>query len=530
MQQRLNAIGFVPSLVLAGSSGFLVALGAPPNGLLAMNWIGFAPLILIATRDATTVRRAALFGFVGGLGIGLGGFPWIAEMLVKFARVPVPVGWLGLLVFASWMAIPYAIWAAGLRAGPRHGALGWLYGVALFVALQFSWPVLFPYSPFLGFAEKPEFMQFAEVVGVHGVEAVAIAATFFLCRAVLATEATAGFTNLAVWLILPLVLYAAGSARMASLDSQAESARTLRVGIVQPNVGIGSIGAERRLARLREPSRLAEERGAELVVWPEAGVFPFEIKRPFERDSRSSRRRVLKLHATPTVFGAGSRDKDARFGYNSAFFVDEDGIAQGSYDKVNLVPLGEAIPLIDPDWVTDYIPQIAHHEAGEGPARFVLDRDPEAGGDVAFAPLICYEDIIPGYVLDAAAQEGGIELFVNLTIDSWYGDTAEPWEHLALAQFRAIEHRIPIVRSVSTGVSAVIDYNGRLVAHIPLRPVTRANLDENPPEILVEDLALLRNTETDPTIYAQVGWLFPYLCIVGAGAAAMWANPRKRSA
>ena len=239
---------------------------------------------------------------------------------------------------------------------------------------------------------------------------------------------------------------------------------------------------------------------------------------------------MLKLHATPTVFGAGSRDKDARFGYNSAFFVDEDGIAQGSYDKVNLVPLGEAIPLIDPDWVTDYIPQIAHHEAGEGPARFVLDRDPEAGGDVAFAPLICYEDIIPGYVLDAAAQEGGIELFVNLTIDSWYGDTAEPWEHLALAQFRAIEHRIPIVRSVSTGVSAVVDYNGRLVAHIPLRPVTRANLDENPPEILVEDLALLRNTETDPTIYAQVGWLFPYLCIVGAGAAAMWANPRKRSA
>ena len=128
---------------------------------------------------------------------------------------------------------------------------------------------------------------------------------------------------------------------------------------------------------------------------------------------------------------------------------------------------------------------------------------------------------MPEYVRRVAAQTGGVELFVNLTIDSWYGDTAEPWEHLALAQFRAVEHRIPLVRSVSTGVSAVVDANGRLVSHIPLRPVTPQNFAEFPAELLIESLSLSRNTGANPTVYARLGWLFPYLCqaivVLGAG-------------
>lgn len=518
MKQRLEALGFVPSLLIASSSGFVISLGAPPNGWLIASWIGFAPLILVATRDATTLRQAGWFGLAGGLGVGMGGFPWIAEMLVVFARVPEPVGWLGMFGFSAWMAIAYALWAIGLRAGPRRGMAGWLWATALFVAVLFCWPVIFPYSPFLGFAETPELMQLAEFLGVHGVEAVVISATIFFSRALVAQTGAARLTNLAAFVALPVLLYAFGSARMAALDAEAQDARSLRIGVVQPNVGIGSIGADRQMERLRVPSRMAEERGAELVVWPEAGVYPFEINRPFTGDSRSSRRGVLTHHRTPTVFGAGSRDAGARFGYNSAYFIDAEGRARGAYDKVNLVPLGEAIPLIDPDWVTDRIPQIAHHEAGVAPSRFVLERSDARGGDVAFTPLICYEDIIPAFVRTTAAQEGGVELFVNLTIDAWYGDSAEPWEHLALAQFRAVEHRVPIVRSVSTGVSAVVDYNGRLVSHFPLRPVSRENLDEFPPEVLVEDLVLLRNTESEPTVYATVGWLFPYgCCLVVAG-------------
>ena len=119
---------------------------------------------------------------------------------------------------------------------------------------------------------------------------------------------------------------------------------------------------------------------------------------------------------------------------------------------------------------------------------------------------------------EVAALPGGVELFVNVTIDAWYGDSAEPWEHLALAQLRSVEHRIPMVRSVSTGVSAVIDAAGRLVAHIPLRPVAEDTLADFPPELLVEDVALPRNTAEAPTPYARGGWLLGPFCVVGVAA------------
>ena len=520
MQQRLEQLGLLPSLLIAGCSGFIVALGAPPNGLLVANWVGFVPLILMATRDRVGVREALALGLVGGLGIGLGGFPWIGEMLVRFAGAPVVVGWVGLLLFSLWMAIPYGIWAAGLRLGPRGGLVGWLWTVALFVALQSSWPVLFPYSPFLGFAETPEMMQLAELVGVHGVEAVVISASVFLSRCLVVPSSLARVAYVAIGATTPLLVYLYGDLRMEAIDREAVGAPTLRVGVIQPNVGIDRIPLGIQMQRLTKPSSRAEELGAELIVWPEAGVYPYRIDRPFAGDSQRPERRVLSRHHTPTVFGAGSRVPGERFGYNSAYYVDGEGRPLGRYDKVNLVPLGESIPIIDPVWLTERIPAVAHRERGDAPARFVVrlrDRPKPRGGEaaareIAFAPLICYEDIIPDYVRRVAAQPGGVELFVNLTIDSWYGDSAEPWEHLALAQFRAVEHRVPIVRSVSTGVSAVVDSNGRLVSHLPLRPVTGENFANYPPEILVETLSLPRNTAREPTVFARVGWLFPHAC------------------
>ena len=127
MQARIERLGFGPSLVIASTSGFVIALGAPPGGWLVGHWIGFVPLILMARRRAWTWRQAALLGLLGGMGVGLGGFPWIAEMLVKFARVPWLLGYLGLAFFSAWMAIPYALWAVGMRFGPLDGWRGLLF-------------------------------------------------------------------------------------------------------------------------------------------------------------------------------------------------------------------------------------------------------------------------------------------------------------------------------------------------------------------------------------------------------------------
>jgi apolipoprotein N-acyltransferase len=525
MQSRLLSLGFGPSVAVAATSSFILALGAPPNGWTIAHWLGWVPLLVIVRRDRVTLREAAWLGLVGGLGVGLGGFPWIAEMFVRFAGLPWLLALLGLLLFSAWMAIPYVLWAVGLRAGPRVGTASFVWAIALFVSLQNVWPNLFPYTPLLGFAERPEWMQLAELGGVHLIEAVVIGAALLAARAVITPPGAAMARDLAFAVLMPVVLFGYGSWRMATLDAETEAAPTLRVAIVQPNLPVGGVPGRIKMDRLSVPSQRAERMGADLIVWPEAGAYPYRIDRPFIHDRDLGPGRALARHATPTIFGANSWEPGERFGRNAVYSLAADGRVLATYDKVNLVPFGEAIPIVDPNWVTDRIPHIAHHERGEAPGRFVLEArtsPPEPGREIAAGPLICYEDIIPGFVRQVAALPGGIDLFVNVTIDAWYGDSAEPWEHLALAQFRSVEHRIPMVRSVSTGVSAVVDQTGRLVAHIPLRPVGVDTLADYPPELLVERIALPRNTERRPTPYARFGWLFPQVCqltAVGMGIA-----------
>ncbi len=516
IRDRIDELGFVPSLLIASSCGALFALGAPPSGQLWAAWLGFVPLILMARRPGISKRQSLSLGLAGGMGIGLGGFPWIATMLVEFVHVPPIVGFIGLCFFSLWMAIPYGLFALGLRLGPLSGLSGlsgWssrLWASALFASLIWLWPTLFPYTPLIGFAEHPEMMQFAEFGGVHFIEALVVLCAVFVSDAVIAASQRERLLYACLALVIPALFVGYGRWRMADLDAAAESAPSVRVGVVQPNVPVGGVEARRQLHRLQEPSVKAQDLGAEVIIWPEAGAYPYRIARPIPARDEATARRVLGRHFLPTVFGVHTRHPRLRFGYNSVLLMNRKGYIKGSYDKVNLVPLGEFIPIVDPDWLTDLVPEIAHHYRGKGPARFVVERE---GTPVRLGPLICYEDIIAAFAREVAAQAGGIELFVNVTIDAWYGDSAEPWEHLALAQFRSVEHRIPMVRSVSTGVSAVIDYNGRLVRHIPLRPVSLKTLDQYRPEVIVETIALLRNTAEQPTIYARFGWLFPHLCL-----------------
>jgi apolipoprotein N-acyltransferase len=195
------------------------------------------------------------------------------------------------------------------------------------------------------------------------------------------------------------------------------------------------------------------------------------------------------------------------------FNMTADGRVVEVFDKVNLMPFGEYIPIVDPEWAQSYVPALSHNLAGEGPKRFEVQpaatpEAPDPGPPIQLGPLVCYEDIFPQFARKVAAL--GIHAFVNVTIDTWFGDTAEPWEHLALAQFRSVEHRIPMVRSVSTGVSTVVDHNGRIVAHLdvtdpsPKQPI--------PEQLIVHDVKLPRKTTERPTLFGRAGFVLPWLC------------------
>ena len=509
---------FLAKLVLASSSSLLMGLGSPPNGWTPLIWLSFVPFFLVLEDASLTRRQGAWAGFASGIAIGLVGFPWIARMLVNFTGVPWPVATLGLVAFSIWMAVPFALTGIAVWHLARRDAASWqrwLLPPAVFAACQFLWPALFPYTPTIGFAEVPEWMQLAELGGIHLVEAQIIIAGRLGAQALRTGPVRSRVICALLSLAIPIVSGALGAWRMSAIDAELAAARTIKLGLVQPNTPIAFRDRDESMARLRIPSRRAQDEGAQLVVWPETGSYPYRVTRPFRKDSTSARKQVLLRHSIPTLFGAGSREREARHGYNSFYVMGADGVVRDRYDKVIRVPFGEYIPFVNPDLLNEIAPTVAHRHAGEGPRRWAIEL-PGTPLPLLAGPTICYEDILPGFSHDIARLEGGIEIYINTTIDAWYGYEKEPWEHLALAQFRSVEHRIPLVRAVSTGVSAYVDATGRLAAYIPSRAVTLQNVAEFPAEHLVVEIPIARDTASRPTFFGSFGWLYPWLCVLAS--------------
>jgi apolipoprotein N-acyltransferase len=148
--------------------------------------------------------------------------------------------------------------------------------------------------------------------------------------------------------------------------------------------------------------------------------------------------------------------------YNTAVSSDPAGNVTGRYDKQYLLTFGEYLPLGETFPVLyQWSPNSGHFSPGSSLDPLVVDVRGERHPVTA---LICYEDILPRFTNDAV-RHAKPELLVNMTNDAWFGDTTEPWEHLALAAFRAIEHRRYLVRGTNSGVSAVVDPVGRVIAH-----------------------------------------------------------------
>ena len=205
-----------------------------------------------------------------------------------------------------------------------------------------------------------------------------------------------------------------------------------------------------------------------IVVWPESAI-PFLLTET--PDALAAIAALLGPRDT-LVTGAVRADTEegGRVFYNSVYAIGGDGEIRDAYDKVRLVPFGEYLPLeswLERLGLTKIVPLPGVFRAGFR-ARLL---DPVEGP--AFLPMICYEAIFPG----AAEVEGARPGFLlNVTNDAWFGATSGPYQHFALARLRAIEQGLPLVRVANTGISAVFDPFGRVVAERGLGVVDHMDL------------------------------------------------------
>jgi apolipoprotein N-acyltransferase len=465
---RISALSFplAPWLCCSLSvlSGALYWLAFPSVDAWPLTFVAWVPLVLALHRQRP--RQGAIAGLFSGLTMNLLGFSWLQNMLLTFSGFPWGLCLLFVVIICAYQGGRVAL-QGWLHT--RLAARGWSYDLAFaasFVASELSYPLLFPWYYAATVHRVSLLTQTADIGGPILVGLVLVAANLFFAEMALAwLETRKPRSRSLVSVALTLAFACAyGAVRIRAVDTGAGRAAQAAAGVVQADMGLlekradYSEGLRRHLAMSDD----LRQRGADFVVWSETSAM-----RPVREDTYASELKGLAraIHL-PAIFGAVivKPVSDARdyVLYNAALSSDADGVIESRYDKEYLLTFGEYLPFGDVlPILYQWSPNSGHFTPGTSLDPLFLDVKGERHAATA---LICYEDILPGFTNDAV-RHGNPDLLVNITNDAWFGDTAEPWQHLALSQFRAIEHRRYLVRGTNSGVSAVVDPVGRVVAH-----------------------------------------------------------------
>jgi apolipoprotein N-acyltransferase len=454
-------VGWKSALGLAVLTGLLYFLAFPGIDLWPLGLVTWVPL-LVAMRGRTP-RRAALLGWLAGFTMTMTGFYWLLEMLKTFSGFGTPLCLLFMSILCAYQ-------------GGRIGLHGWLYaritlrgwtpGLAFslaFVASELIFPLLFPWAFGAVVHQIPALTQVAELGGPIAIGLVVVAANLALAEPLIA-RLERRKPRLRPMLALALVpalamLYAA--IRIPQVDRMVAAAPKARVGVVQANMSLFGKRRDKQeglMRHLKLTEELKQGGPLDLVVWSETSVVS-AIEEELAPVAYSMQ--FASRLGVPALFGGVlvRRVPDAReyVLFNSALLSDASGNVVGRYDKQYLLAFGEYLPFGD---TFPVLYELSPHSGKFTPGKTLK---PLPLGEHEIATFICYEDILPSFV-NSIVRSGNPDLLVNITNDAWFGDTTEPWIHLALAQFRAIEHRRFFVRSTNSGISAFIDPVGRVLA------------------------------------------------------------------
>lgn len=449
-------------LGLAIVAGLLSALGFAPFGLFPFLLAGLAFLVLLIDQAAAgprPIRHAALYGWGFGFGQFLLGLHWIGyAFMVDAADHAWQLPFVALLFpggLALFVALPMAAAARFWRAGVSrvlvfalaYGLSEWLRG-HLFTG--FPWNIAA-----YGWGASLGVMQSAAVFGAYGLSL--LTALFGGALALLTEEKR---WKLPVALAgLFAAFFIGGTIRLSLIPPANVAGVNLR--LVQPN--IPQAEKYRRNLILRNWERLVSLSMAPgprptIVLWPEAAP-PFLI----DPDSLAMEW-IADLNARGSMLMTGAVRADesgAKPTYYNSLLIFAGARRLAAYDKAHLVPFGEYLPFEETlnQWGLQKLTGISgSFGRGAGPQTFTLPGVPAVG------PLICYEILFPGAVV-GDVRPGWI---ANVTDDSWFGPWAGPRQHLLVAQMRAIEEGLPVVRDANTGISAVIDPTGRITSRLGL--------------------------------------------------------------
>ena len=493
----------------AGKTAFLLSISvlfmylSQPGGPLPwLTWVALVPAGLSV--QGCRPRRSAVILYLHGLGWWIVSTWWLMPAITHFAELKIHFSLLLLLLFCLLSALPYAV------VGGLLGLRDWLkrpYGVAIvaaFYTVIISWAAgALPGNHAHGLYVYPTFIQIADLGGVPLVLFSVVFVNWQVVRAIhLLIEGEVSYPQCGVpvlkasILLLCIGLY--GSWRMGAVDESQylapnDELQTLSIGFIQPNL-VREDPINELFAMTNQ--LLTDHPDIEILIWPEIPTAFSYIESPVDRkrvDALVEKHKTALALVSGYVFDALATDENpAPRYYNAAHLIDAEGVLVESYYKQRLAPFYEYLPW-EEQWPTlrEWFPGVLRYRAGEKAKLFNFNEK------IRIIPQICYE-IVFSDLTGQMIKQGG-NLIINFTNDYWLGDSRGSAYHFALGLFRAVEHKVPMVRATNTGISAIVDAAGRI------QMGTETGL-------FVADSKLAKLSLVEiPTFYSVWGNLFLYL-------------------
>lgn len=472
------------------ATGVLLVLCQPPISFSLLAYVALIPLFYSLKEGED--RRNFLMGLGGGIVCYAGLVYWVVVAMNAYGGVGIPFSLcaLGLLVLYLSLYTGCFTWLTSF--------LDHRLRIRVYVSAPVVWVLLeyvrgkllsgFPWS--LLAHSQYNVLPLVQVVSITG--------TYFLSFLIVAVNCVIFYVLSKrrfplAYGSLVIVLLAASFVFGAIRLSQPVKG-TLKASIVQGNIRQDvKFDEAYKAATVNKYIGLTLESslGSDLVIWPETSM-------PFVLLEDEAKRKILALPAAVSsdlLLGTIARDRLGRY-YNAAYVIGKEGLVEGEYTKVHLVPFGEYTPL------TDYFPflkdmSVATGDFSAGPAHRPIAAD---AGKIGV--LICFEGVFPDITNETVRN--GAEVLVNLTNDAWYNRTSAPFQHFAFYVFRAAETDRYVLRAANTGISAIIDPCGRVTA--------RTGIFE---ERVLNGSFSLRHGETIYVKYGDYFILFAFLFLCG---------------
>lgn len=459
MADKLSAMRRVPflSLFLSLLAGAVAVAGFAPFGLWPLPVLSLAVLFGQLSRTAS-VRAGFLVGLAWGLGFFLTGVSWVFVSLWIYGGMSVWLAGLATFLFCALLALFPAMIGA-LQARWRNAP-----ALKTLLLIPLAWSVtewirgwIFTGFPWLnmGYSQVPDspLAGYAPLVGVYG-----ISFLLALIAGLLAWGATPRISlALRAWAAAAIMALGIGGQALHGIRWTTPDGTPTSVALLQGNIPQDmKWRPEKTRATLETYARMAAASPAQLIVLPETALPLFESALP--DDYRAGLAALGQRNGGDVLAGLPTGSLEGTY-YNSV--VSFGGAPSQRYSKVHLVPFGEYIPL---KAVWGWVIEVLHIPLSDF-ARGGVDQRPLAIGGQRVAADICYEDAFGEEIIRQLPEAS---VLVNVSNLAWFGDSLAPWQHAQMSQMRALETGRMMLRATNTGLTAIIDAKGHILASLPL--------------------------------------------------------------